>query len=234
MVEVRPLVSLTLEVPSGPAQLIRNVEQNVRVTWSTDGVLPVEGGYNLWAENPEAVAPLLPAPRPLSGATDVTIVPATDQAEWLLTLYAEGQDGVLASVTQKLPIEDPVCELKTPRTVVRSGPGATYPAVIPPLQNTSGGNLSFWPIARDPSGQWLEVEIGVDNARLGWVLLSDFDCTNFDPAQLVETSDFPAPPTAPPASTGTATPASPTATPGGVTPTPLQQPGAGATRPPQG
>jgi hypothetical protein len=187
-IEVRPSVNLALE----SAELVRFVQQEVQLSWNTNGASPLDSGYNAWIEGPDA--PLLPPPLPLAGEESVLVVPGSEQAEWLVTLYAEGQDGVIASITQKLPIANPVCELRAERTFVREGPGEAYTAIAP-LESSAEGNPSLAPMARDSSGTWLQVSIGVsDNARIGWVLLDDFECTNFDPGQLMPVSDVPPPP----------------------------------------
>jgi hypothetical protein len=189
-VEVRPLVAMSIQVVGG-SELVYNVRQQIQVTWNVDGAREFDGGYNIWLGSPNQPDPLVAAPLPLSGQRRVQIVPQDQQAEWLITLYAQGQDDVAASVTQTLTIVYPNCELSAPRTVVRSGPAEAYPAIVPPLESSSEGNLSFSPIARDPSGEWLQVVIGVDNSRPGWVPRGDFTCTNFDPDLLIPTEDFP-------------------------------------------
>lgn len=180
-VEVRPSVNLMLE----SSELVRYVQQEVSISWNVNGAAPVDGGFNLWVEGPDPNAPLLTPPLPLTGEDNVMVVPGSQQAEWLVTLYAEGQDGVTASITQKLPITNPVCELRAERTFVREGPGEAY-AAIAPLESSPEGNPSLVPTARDDSSTWLQVSIGVaDNARTGWVSLDAFECTNFDPEQLL-------------------------------------------------
>jgi hypothetical protein len=186
--EVRPSVNLTLE----SAGLVRYVQQEVQISWNTNGAMPLGSGYNIWVEGPDV--PLLPPPLPLAGEENVLVVPGSEQAEWLVTLYAEGQDGVISSITQKLPITNPVCELRAERTFVREGPGEVYSAIAP-LESSPEGNPSLVPMARDASGAWLQISIGVsDNARIGWVSLADFECTNFAPEQLMPVSDVPPPP----------------------------------------
>jgi pSer/pThr/pTyr-binding forkhead associated (FHA) protein len=204
-VEVLPSVTLTLELLDGE-ELVRFVEQDVRVTWNVAGARAFDGQFNIWVESPDAEAPLIPSPLEASGYRDLPIAPGAEQGEWLATLYAEGQDSVTASVTQKLTVVYPSCELTAPRTVVRSGPGEAYPALVPPLEGSTEGNPSLSPIARDASGNWLQVNIGVDNPRPGWVRRADFTCSNFDPAHLVITEDYPPLPAATPvAPTPTAT-----------------------------
>jgi hypothetical protein len=211
-VEVRPLVAMTSQVIGG-SDLVYNVWQQIQVTWNVSGAREFDGGYNVWFESPNQSDPLLAAPLPLSGQRQIQIVPREGQAEWLVTLYAQGQDEVSASMTQSLPIVYPSCELRASRTIVRSGPAEAYPAIVPPLEGSSEGNLSLSPISRDPSGAWLQVMIGVDNPRPGWVLRADFACTNFDPDQLVITEDFPPPPMPTPAATQENTPTPPAVTP---------------------
>jgi hypothetical protein len=189
IVEVRPSVNLTL----GSTELVRFVQQEVQLSWETNGASPLDNGYNVWVEGPDS--PLLPPPLSLAGEESVVVVPGSEQAEWLVTLYAEGEDGVVASITQKLPIANPVCELRAERTFVREGPGEAYEAIAP-LESSAQGNPSLVPMARDTSGAWLQVSIGVStNARIGWVLLDDFGCTNFDPKQLMPATDVPPLPT---------------------------------------
>ncbi len=215
-VEVRPLVTMTVQPLTGP-ELVYHVRQQVQIEWSVSGAREFGTGYQIWLESPNQPDPLLPAPLPLAGQQQIQIVPDEAQAEWLVTLYARGQDDVTAGVTQTLPIVYPSCELTAARTVVRSGPGEAYPALVPPLQSPADGSLSLSPIARDSSGSWMQVPIGVDSPRLGWVPLRDFNCLNFDPAQLVITEDYLPPPTPPAPPTGTpaatATPATPSARP---------------------
>ncbi len=218
MIEVRPMVVLDLEVLDAD-ELARNVQHDIRVSWNVSGAREFDGQYSVWLESSERIGPLLTAPLPLTGSQDIQIVLPGDQAEWLVTLYAEGRDNVLANVTQKLPAAFPSCELTATRTVVRSGPDTIYPAIVPPLERSEAGSVSLQPLARDPSGDWLQVTIGVDDARTGWVPREDFVCTNFDPSRLVITEDFPAlpPTTVPPAGDETSapsmTPPQPTATP---------------------
>jgi hypothetical protein len=219
-VEVRPVVTLNLQVAHG-VDLVRNVQHDIQVSWSVSGAIALSGGYSVWLESSDPNGTLLPAPLPLAGQQVVQVTPTSEQSEWLVTLYAQGQDNVTASVTQKLTIVYPVCELHAQQTIVRSGPGTVYPAIMPPQppEGSPAGTLSYSPVARDPSGEWLEVNIGVEN-RPGWVPLKDFTCTNFDPNFLVSTSDFPPPPagTPLPDETLTATPAALTPT---VAPSPV-------------
>ena len=216
-VEVRPVVSLTLEVVGG-TELVHYVQHDVRVSWEVIGAREFDGQYSVWLESSDATGLALAAPQPLMNSLTVPVVPMGEQVEWLVTLYAEGQDNVTATVTQKLPIVYPSCELSAARTVVRSGPGEAYPALVPPLESSSEGNLAFSPTAQDPGGRWLQVTIGVDNPRKGWVRRDDFTCTNFDPDRLVATDDFPPPPeiATPTATTSpppTAVPVTPTGAP---------------------
>ncbi|MEB2286643.1 MAG: FHA domain-containing protein [Anaerolineae bacterium] len=207
-ISVRPAMSLTAEVVDG-GELVRHVVQEVQLTWTVNGAQPYEGGYMIWATSPDVAGNLLAAPMPLSGQQRVRVTPDGNQAEWLVTLYAQGHDGTNTSVTQKVPIGSPVCELSAAQTTVRSGPGEHYPAIlaVQPLDGPAQGALSYSPVARDPSGAWLRVEIDADG-QLGWVPLADFACMNFDPQRLVTTTDYPVLPTP----TATPTP-SPTYTP---------------------
>jgi pSer/pThr/pTyr-binding forkhead associated (FHA) protein len=190
-IEVRPSIILDLHVEDG-IELVRYVQQDVTATWQVQGAKTFDNGYKLWLERADVLAPILPAPLPLTGQQTIPVVITGDQPEWTVTLYAEGQDGVVASIAQKIPVVYPSCELNAEHTVVRKGPGEAYEAIVPPLESSPDGNLSFSPIARDPSGEWLQVSVGLDNARIGWVPRVDFNCTNFDPARLVQTSDYPA------------------------------------------
>lgn len=209
-VSVRPAVTLAVEVVGG-GELVRHVAQEVQLTWTVSGAQPYEGGYLIWATSPDVAGSLLVAPMPLNGQQRIPVTPDGNQAEWLVTLHAQGYDGVSTSVTQKVPIGYPVCELRVEKTIVRSGPGQHYPAILPPqpLAGSPQGTLSYSPVARDPSGAWLQVEADVEG-RLGWVPLADFACTNFDPQHLVTTTDYPLLPTPTP---------SPTARPPTATPT---------------
>lgn len=209
-VSVRPAVTLAVEVVGG-GELVRHVAQEVQLTWTVSGAQPYEGGYLIWATSPDVAGSLLVAPMPLNGQQRIPVTPDGNQAEWLVTLHAQGYDGVSTSVTQKVPIGYPVCELRVEKTIVRSGPGQHYPAILPPqpLAGSPQGTLSYSPVARDPSGAWLQVEADVEG-RLGWVPLADFACTNFDPQRLVTTTDYPLLPTPTP---------SPTARPPTATPT---------------
>ena len=223
-VNVRPAVSLAVEVVGG-VELVRHVVQEVQLTWTVSGAEPYEGGYLIWATSPGIAGNLLAAPMPLSGQQRIPVTPDGDQAEWLVTLHAQGYDGISTSMTQKVVIGLPVCELSAEKTMVRSGPGAHYPAILPPqpADGSAQGALSYSPVARDPSGAWLQVETGAEG-RLGWVPLADFACMNFDPQRLVTTTDYPllptptATPTPMPTSTSTSTP-SPTARPATATAT---------------
>jgi len=129
----------------------------------------------------------------------------------------QGDEGVTASVTQSLRIAEPSCQLVAARTVVRSGPGELYSAVVPPLEASGGNLLLLKPVARAPQGGWLKVVLGVGaDARSGWVAQADLRCTNFDPARLAVDANFPPPPVQPTAR--------PTATPRAVTSTPAAPP----------
>ncbi|GAB4418998.1 MAG: hypothetical protein Kow00106_15150 [Anaerolineae bacterium] len=223
---VRPAVTLSVTVLGG-ADLVRHVSQEVQLTWEVRGARPYQGGYRIRITGSDRSGDLLVSPMPLSGQQRVTVVPGDDQAEWLVTLYAEGFDGLVASVVQKIPIVYPVCELRAAQTIVRSGPGERYPAILPPQPPTGAlaGTLSYWPVARDPSGQWLQVPVSVE-ARLGWVPLADFACINFDPQRLIVTTDYPPPPaTSTPAPSPTPLPTI-TPSPTGRTPTSTATPGA--------
>ncbi len=194
-VDVRPKVTLSLTVLSG-TELVRNVQHQVRVRWSVAGAKEYDGGYNIWLESSHQDGALFVPPMPLTGEQNVSIVLSNDASEWLVTLYAEGEDQVVASVTQKLAVVYPICELKAQKTIVRSGPGEAYPAILPPqpANNEPGTTLSYSPVARDPSGEWLRVPVSINALRLGWVRRDDFECTNFDPERLLITADYPPPP----------------------------------------
>ena len=219
-VSVRPSVMLAVEVLGG-TELVRYVSQEVQLSWDVRGALPYQGGYRIRITGSDRSGDLLVSPMPLTGQQRVTVVPGSNQAEWLVTLYAEGFDGLVASMVQKVPIVFPVCELRARQTVVRSGPGERYPAILPPQPpaGVSAGTLSYSPVARDPSGEWLQVPVGIEERR-GWVRLADFVCTNFDPQRLVVTTDYPPAPTPPPSPTPTLEP---------VTSTPLPTPPGSAT-----
>ena len=221
-VEVRPAVSLTLDVVRG-TELVHFVQQDVQVSWDVLGAREFDGQYSIWLESSDAAALALAVPQPQTNTITIPVVPVGEQVEWLVTLYAEGQDTVTATVTQKLPIVYPSCELNAARTVVRSGPGEAYPALVPPLESSAEGNLSFSPTAQDPSGEWFQVTIGVDNPRKGWVRRADFTCANFNPDRLIATNDFPPPPeivtpTATASPSPTSTPVTPTAAPATTAP----------------
>lgn len=221
MITVRPLVAVSLDVLDAD-ELTRNVQHTVRVTWNVSGAREFDGAYSIWMDSTDRVAPLVPAPLAPSGSQDIQIVLQDDQAEWLVTLYAEGADNVVANVTQKLPIVYPNCTLSVANTVVRSGPDEAYPALMPPLKNPVEGALVLSPVARDPGGEWLQVSIGADMVRLGWVWRDDFTCTNFDPDRLVITEDFPPPPEPSPEPSPAETPLS--ETPPAETPSPEDAP----------
>jgi hypothetical protein len=207
-ISVRPVVALTVEAV-GKAALVRHVVQEAQITWMVSGAQPYQGGYLIWATSPDVPGNLLVAPMPLTGQQRVAVAPDGGQSEWLVTLHAQGNDGVSTSLTQKVPIVYPVCELRAARTIVRSGPGQQYPAILPPQppEGSPQGTLSYSPLARDASGDWLQVPVDVEG-RLGWVPLADFACTNFDPQRLVRTTDYPPLPT--PAPSPTARPSTPT------------------------
>jgi pSer/pThr/pTyr-binding forkhead associated (FHA) protein len=231
-VEVRPGVTLTLQAGE-TSTLIRNAEQTITLTWTVNGAQSVEGGVNVQIESSDPSLALPTGALPASGSQDLTVVPQADAVEWLVTLNATGQDGVVASVTQKLPIADPVCELTVARTLVRRGPGESYPAAAPTLERAANGT-ALSPLARDPSGEWLLVELGTSGeARTGWVVAADFNCTNVDPGQLVVSEDYPEPPVLTPSPTAsslpTGTPASATATPTGASATSTARPAASRT-----
>lgn len=215
-IEVLPEVVLSVEVQGEP-ELVRHVAREVRLTWDVTGAQPLEGGYAISIDSSDQGEPLFPAPLPLSGSEVVTVAPSSDEAEWLVTLLAQGDEGVTASVTQSLRIAEPSCQLVAARTVVRSGPGELYSAVVPPLEASGGNLLLLKPVARAPQGGWLKVVLGVGaDARSGWVAQADLRCTNFDPARLAVDANFPPPPVQPTAR--------PTATPRAVTSTPAAPP----------
>lgn len=215
-IEVLPDVMLSVQV-EGEADLVRHVAREVRLTWEVTGAQPLEGGYAISIDSSDQGEPLFPAPLPLSGSEIVTVAPSSEEAEWLVTLLAQGDEGVTASVTQSLRIAEPACQLVAARTVVRSGPDELYSAVLPPLE-ASGGNLPpLQIVARAPQGGWLKVVLGAgEDARSGWVSQADLRCTNFDPARLAVDANFPPPPVQPTAR--------PTATPRAATPTPAVPP----------
>jgi pSer/pThr/pTyr-binding forkhead associated (FHA) protein len=189
--DVQPLISFDLQVLNGP-ELVRNVQTDVRLTWNVTGANTLEGAYHLWFEASDQAAPLLAAPLPSTGQQDFQIVVQGDQTEWLITLYTQGQDGVVASLTHTFMPVYPICELRAEKTLVREGPDERYQAILPPQppEGSPDGTLSYSPLARDPSGGWLKVNVSVGE-KPGWVRLADFECTNFDPARLVVTTDYP-------------------------------------------
>ncbi|MBN1681898.1 MAG: FHA domain-containing protein [Anaerolineae bacterium] len=229
-VEVHPSVALSLEVldPTEPprTELVRYVTRDVRIRWEVLGATEANGGYAIWFENSDANVTLPAAPLALEGEYEAKVTPGETVDEWLVTLYSEGQDGVIGSVTQKLTIAYPGCELSAARTLVRSGPGEHYPAIVPPLESSLEGNPSLSPVARNANGDWMQVVIGIgDNARQGWVLRDDFTCTNFDPEHLVITDDYPPPPVTPsPSPTNTSEPAGDDNPSPSTTPSPTQVP----------
>lgn len=210
-VEVRPRVALSLAVTDAGGQLVRFVSNTVQVGWQVEGAREFDGQRDIWVEGSGSPVPLIDSPQPASGSEGVPVVPGAQESEWLVTLHAEGLDGVRASVTQKLPIVNPVCELIADEVVIREGPGEAYPPILTPPSGGDAGTLSFSPVARDPDGRWLRVPVGVgDESRLGWVPLADFNCTNFDPAMLRPSYDFAPLPVTP---TPTPVPVTPTAPP---------------------
>ncbi|MBN1564533.1 MAG: hypothetical protein JXA10_11880, partial [Anaerolineae bacterium] len=211
-IEVLPIIAFELHPVDG-VELVRNVQQDVYASWQVQGAQTFDNGYKVWLERADVLTPILPAPLPLVDEYTFPVVITSDQPEWMVTLYAEGQDGVVASITQTIQIVYPSCELSAESTVVRKGPDEQYEAVIPPLESPAEGNLSFSPLARDPSGEWMQVTVSLDNARLGWVKRADFNCTNFDPARLVQTSNYPVLPDVTATSDDSATPNDPTSEP---------------------
>ena len=206
-VEVLPVVTLTVSVPGGENVLVRNVQHEVLIQWSVVGAREYDGGYTVWLESSDVASVLHAPPMPLTGEQRVTVIPAGEAEEWAVTLYAEGWDQVLTRATQTLPVVYPVCELNAERAVVYSGPGEAYPALLPPQQvGEAGSTISYSPIARDPSGAWLQVLVGVENPRMGWVRRADFVCANFDPSRLVVSTNYPPPPTAVPQPTASPSP----------------------------
>lgn len=220
MLQVLPQVSLSVETSEGG--LIRHVESDVRLTWEVSGARAQEDAHAISIDSSGRTEPLFPAPLPASGSETITVAPGGTDAEWLVTLVAQGEDGVMASVTQSLRVQEPSCELRAARTVVRTGPGELYPAAVPPLEASGGNTLLLRPIGRAPEGNWLKIMLGVgDAARSGWVAQADLRCTNFDPARLTVNTDYPPPPAqatprptatprATPGGTGTPIPATPT------------------------
>ena len=222
-VEVRPAVTLTLQA-GDTLTLVQNTEQTVTLAWTVDGAQSLGDGVNVQIESSDSSLALPTGPLPASGSQELSVVPQAEAVEWLVTLTAEGQDGVSASVTQKLPIVAPACELTVPRTLVRRGPGETYPAAAATLERAADGTV-LSPLARDPSGEWLLVALASGSeTRTGWVMSADFNCTNVDPAQLIVSEDYPSPPVVTPSPTATSAvtatpvlPANPSAT--GAAPT---------------
>ncbi len=195
-VEVRPVVTLTVSVLGGEDVLVRNVRHEVLIRWSVVGAREYDGGYTVWLESADGANVLHAPPMPLTGEQRVTVIPAGEMETWGVTLYAEGWDQVVTRASQTLSVVYPVCELSAERVTVYSGPSEAYPPLLPPQSvGEAGGTLSYSPIARDPSGAWLQVLVGVENPRKGWVRLADFVCPNFDPSRLVVDDDYPPPPT---------------------------------------
>lgn len=217
--QVLPQVALTVEV-SSEGGLVRHVESDVRLTWQVSGARAQNGAQAISIDSSDQSAPLFPAPLPSAGSEVITVTPGGTDAEWLVTLVAQGEEGVMASVTQSLRVVEPSCELSASRTVVRTGPGELYSAAVPPLEASGGNTLLLQPTGRTPEGDWLKIILGVgDDARSGWVALADLRCTNFNPARLAVDTDFPPPPaqsTPRPSATLRATPATsaPASTPG--------------------
>ena len=217
-VEVRPVVDLALDVLDADV-LQRNVQHDVRITWSVSGAREFDGGYDIWLESSDRVGQLLASPLTLSGVQTLQIALQDAQSEWLVTLYARGNDDVMANVTQKLTVAAPHCDLvATSPVVVYSGPGETYPV----LTNTAEIAASISPTGRDASGAWLQIVVSAEPAQMGWVPRESFMCTGFDSDRLlvVEEVSPPPPGTSPPdgaesdgAESGENVPLIPTATP---------------------
>ncbi len=206
-VEVRPVVTLNVDIPDDGNVLVRNVRHEVLIRWSVVGAREYDGGYTIWLESADGASVLHAPPMPLTGEQRVTVIPAGEAETWGVTLYAEGWDQVLTQATQTLTVVYPVCELSAERTVVYSGPGEAYPVLLPPQSvGEAGSTISYSPIARDPSGAWLQVLVGVANPRMGWVRRADFVCANFDPGRLVVSENYPPPPTSTPKPTALPSP----------------------------
>jgi PKD repeat protein len=190
-VEVRPAITLALQVVGNEA-LVHYVQNAVRIRWEVQEAAPLDDGYDIRLESSEPPADPLTSPQPRADSVVVQITPDGQQTDLLVTLHAIGQDEVAASLIRTLPIVYPRCDLQAASTPVRQGPGDAYEAAADPLQKPPDGIRTIRPVARDPSGEWLQFQIGVvDPPRPGWVRLDDFSCTNFDPQQLVITEDFP-------------------------------------------
>ncbi len=137
-VEVRPLVTMSVQVVGLPNWSTTSASR-FRSTGMSAEPGNLTARYNIWLESPNQPDPLLTAPLPLAGQQQVQIIPQEGQAEWLVTLYAQGQDDVTASVTQTLPIVYPSCELSVARTVVRSGPAEVLSGARAAAGKLSGG-----------------------------------------------------------------------------------------------
>jgi len=207
-VEVRPVIqALTLEVLGGSV-LVRNVQADVRISWSVAGARSFDTGYSIRIEggNPNQV--LVAAPLELVGTRDLPVLVESDVSLWRVMLYVEGRSDLVTSVEQMLPVVAPSCGLAVDFAVARTGPGAAYPELNPPLANTAQGQLILSPTSRDPSGEWLLVPVGVTDGRSGWIRRADVTCTNFDPMRLRVSSGFPPPPIPSPSPTPSLVPSS--------------------------
>lgn len=223
VIEVVPAVTLAVDVVDGEA-LVNYVEDQVaRVTWVVSGALALDGGYDIRLDSDLAAALLPDAPLPESSFWDVLLTPLGEAESWTVTLVAQGQDGLAASTTVTLDIVDPHCTLEADMRVVLTGPGDSYPTLEPNRVRPADATISLAPVARDASGDWLQGEFGLDR-RLGWVKRADYACTNFDPARLLVTSEYPAPPTPTAVPRGTRTPSAGSSSTTGSPATPTRSP----------
>jgi pSer/pThr/pTyr-binding forkhead associated (FHA) protein len=205
--EVRVTVNKALKINAftvSPNPLLRNVKQDVTVTWDVEGAASVKfvGIEALTGKPDDNNQP----------STGNMVLNGTPRDTVSLKLIAKDAAGKQLDQSVQVEIKNPVCLVAGDKADIYGGPGSVY-AVI----NTYTINTEVTPDGRDQSGKWLHLVPSPD--LQAWVQASDVKCTDFTPDALTAILSVPPTPTASPIPpTPTLTPLPPTATP---TPTPV-------------
>jgi pSer/pThr/pTyr-binding forkhead associated (FHA) protein len=203
--EVRITATKPLKINAftvSPNPLMRNVKQDVTVTWDVEGAASVQfvGIEGLTGKPDDNVQP----------STGNMVLNGTPRDTVELKLVAKDATGKQLEQSVRVEIKTPVCVVSGEKSDIYNGPGDGY-AII----NTYTTGTEVNPDGRDQSGQWLHLIPSPDPQA--WLRVTDVKCADFAPDGLTVILALPPTPTptqVPPTSTPTPVPPTvvPTAT----------------------
>jgi hypothetical protein len=194
------MINPRVELSAESAQLWRDVNQTLRLTWVIEGVDPQASA--LLRSNSAGLILEQTVNLSESGLLLEQLRPTGPEGSLNLSLEVNGFDGSLGQGSVVIQLVEPTCQILEDITAfVYEGPGQTYRRLG--SQYLAGETLR--PFARDASNQWVLVE---REGQRGWVFGKEIACQGFTLASLLAANAADIPPSPTPSPTRTPSPTS--------------------------